>query len=75
MNSFSGFGGLGLSFTVVCPGQPMMAEIWSAYNSHAGASHVSIGNSDGHSLTASKEVVVTVTGKEQSTARSSQVRQ
>ena len=32
MSSFSGFGGLGLSFIVVCPGQPMMAEIWSAYN-------------------------------------------
>ena len=74
MSSFSGFGGLGLSFIVVCPGQPMMAEIWSAYNSCAGASHVSIGNGDSHSQTASKEVVVAVTGKDQSTARSSQVR-
>ena len=62
---------LGLSFTVVCPGQPMMVEIWSAYISYTGASHVSIGNSEGHSPPASKEV--TVTGKDQSTARSSQV--
>ena len=73
MSNFSEFGGLGLSFTVVCPGQPMMAEIWSAYNSYAGASHVSIGNSEGRSPPASKEVLVSVTGKDQSTARSSQV--
>ena len=72
-SSFSGFSRLGLSFIVVCPGQPMMAEIWSAYNSSAGASHVSIGNSEGRSRATSKEVLVKVTGKDQSTARSSQV--
>ena len=47
---------------LLCPGQPMMAEIWSAYNSYARARLISIGNGDSHSQTASKEVVVAVTG-------------
>ena len=42
----------------------MMAEIWSTYNSYARASHVSVGNSKGHSPPVSKEDLVTVIGKD-----------
>ena len=53
-----------LMFGVVCP--VMMAQIWSAYNSCAGASHVSI--SEGQTRAVSKEVLVTVVSKDQSLA-------
>ena len=46
MSNFSSFGALTLSFSLVCPGQPIMIEIWSAYDSYAGASHISVGHGD-----------------------------